>query len=497
VGLCGEETALRADVDRDQGTLKMNMDSEIRFGEWTLHRPLRELQRNGVRLRLQDRPFQVLDELLRHPGEVITREQLIARLWPKRVVDFDTALNAAVRRLRAAVGDEAETPRYIETVPRIGYRFIGVIEREAISVEAPAVSVLVQAEPSQRAPSGRSPYSWRWGLRLAAAGIVLAVVGAVLPVDRLRPAPDLQPLPNELAHDTHKRVAERVLRAHFFVQRRGTGDLERAEQLYREAVSVDPRSARAWSGLATVHWLQTVEGAVAREIGLPKVRDAAERALALDPSLAEAHLRMALYLECAGEESAAHEHRRRAAELEPNNPLLLGLSASDAAAAGRWDEAVELQRRAVAADPLSVINRGNLSAFLLMAGQYDEARVEFARVRELSPNEPDDVAAFALILQGRAEEALPLVEAWPKSAARAQCLALIHHALRRKADSDAALQDLIAMAGEGDSVRIAEVHAFRGESADAFHWLNADGPERRKGTIHFSPFLRVLDHPDN
>jgi DNA-binding winged helix-turn-helix (wHTH) protein/Tfp pilus assembly protein PilF len=475
------------------------MASEIRFGEWTLHRPLRELRRNGVRLRLQDRPFQVLDELLRHPGEVVTREQLIARLWPKRVVDFDTALNAAVRRLRSALGDEAETPRYIETVPRIGYRFIGVVEVQAVSVEAPAVSVLAQAEPIPRAPSGRSSYSWRWGLRLAAAGVVLVVVVAMLPVDGLRPAPDVRQLSNGLAQDTHKRVDEQVLRAHFFVQRRGTGDLERAEQLYRAAVSVDPRSARAWTGLATVHWLQIAEGAVAREIGLPRVRDAAQRALALDPSLAEAHLRMALYLKCTGEDTAAREHSRRAAQLEPNNPLLLALNAGDAAEAGRWGEAVELQRRAVAADPLSVPNRGNLSGFLLMAGQYDEARVEFARLRELSPNEPDDVAAFALILQGRAQEALPLVEAWPISAARAQCLALIHHALRRKADSDTALQELIAMAGEGESVRVAEVHAFRGESEDAFHWLKADGsaPESRRRTIRLSPFLRVLDHPDN
>jgi Tfp pilus assembly protein PilF len=373
-----------------------------------------------------------------------------------------------------------------------------VVEAQAVSVEAPAVSMLPQAEPIPRAPSGRSSYSWTWGLRLAAAGVVLAVVGAVLSVDGLSPAPDVQPLPNGLAHDTHKRIDEQVLRAHFFVQRRGTGDLERAETLYRAAVSVDPRSARAWTGLATVHWLQTVEGAVAREIGLPRVRDAAQRALALDPSLAEAHLRMALYLKSAGQDSAAREHRQRAAELEPNSPLLLGLDAGDAAEAGRWGEAVELQRRAVAADPLSVINRGNLSGFLLMTGQYDEARVEFARMRELSPNEPDDIAAFALILEGRAKEALPLVEAWPKSAARAQCLALIHHALRRKADSDAALQELIATAGESDPVRVAEVHAFRGESADAFHWLKADGspPEFRKGTIRLSPFLRVLDRPD-
>jgi DNA-binding winged helix-turn-helix (wHTH) protein len=100
----------------------------IRFDGWALHKDLGELAKNGRRILLQDQPLQVLDELLSHPGELVTREQLIARLWPKVVVDFDTGLNSAVRKLRIALGDVAETPRYIETVPRRGYRFIGTID---------------------------------------------------------------------------------------------------------------------------------------------------------------------------------------------------------------------------------------------------------------------------------------------------------------------------------------------------------------------------------
>ena len=79
--------------------------------------------------RLQDLPFQILDELLSRPGEVVTREQLITRLWPKTIVDFDANLNSGVRRLRAALGDDAEAPRYIETLPRRGYRYIGDVPR--------------------------------------------------------------------------------------------------------------------------------------------------------------------------------------------------------------------------------------------------------------------------------------------------------------------------------------------------------------------------------
>ena len=90
-----------------------------------------EISRDGNTHRLQDQPLQILDELVKHPGEVVSREQLIARLWPTGVVEFDTGLNSAMRKLRIALGDDAETPRYIETMPRKGYRFIGRIEDDA------------------------------------------------------------------------------------------------------------------------------------------------------------------------------------------------------------------------------------------------------------------------------------------------------------------------------------------------------------------------------
>src|ERR1700757_2423220 len=84
-----------------------------------------ELRKQGLRVRLPEQPFQVLAILLEHPGEVVTREDLQKRLWPEGTfVDFEQGLNAAVKRLREVLGDSAETPRYIETLPRRGYRFI-------------------------------------------------------------------------------------------------------------------------------------------------------------------------------------------------------------------------------------------------------------------------------------------------------------------------------------------------------------------------------------
>jgi DNA-binding winged helix-turn-helix (wHTH) protein len=96
----------------------------IRFDGWVLHPDVGELIRGEEKIRLQDQPLQVLKELLERPGELVTREQLIARLWPKGVVDYDTGINSAVRKLRVALQDTGDTPRYIETVPRKGYRFM-------------------------------------------------------------------------------------------------------------------------------------------------------------------------------------------------------------------------------------------------------------------------------------------------------------------------------------------------------------------------------------
>jgi TolB-like protein/DNA-binding winged helix-turn-helix (wHTH) protein/tetratricopeptide (TPR) repeat protein len=97
----------------------------IQFGIFEADLRAGELRRNGSKIRLQEQPFQVLTLLLEHPGEVVTREELRNKLWPADTfVDFDHSLNAAIRRLRDALGDSAENPRFVETVARRGYRFL-------------------------------------------------------------------------------------------------------------------------------------------------------------------------------------------------------------------------------------------------------------------------------------------------------------------------------------------------------------------------------------
>jgi len=101
----------------------------VRFGVFELDEDAGELRREGIKVRLQEQPLQILQILLEQPGKVITREELRKRIWPSDTfVDFDHGINNAIKRLREALGDTTETPLYIETLPRRGYRFIGNIE---------------------------------------------------------------------------------------------------------------------------------------------------------------------------------------------------------------------------------------------------------------------------------------------------------------------------------------------------------------------------------
>jgi TolB-like protein/DNA-binding winged helix-turn-helix (wHTH) protein/Tfp pilus assembly protein PilF len=103
-----------------------------KFGDFVADFDSFELHKHGIRLKLQDQPFQILKLLLRRPGQLITREELRMELWKESTfVDFDAGLNAAIRRLRDALNESAEEPRYIETLPRHGYRFIASVEIEA------------------------------------------------------------------------------------------------------------------------------------------------------------------------------------------------------------------------------------------------------------------------------------------------------------------------------------------------------------------------------
>jgi len=107
-------------------------DRFLRFASFELDVRSRELRKGADRIRLQEQPFEILRLMLERPGDVVTREELARRLWlDGTFVDFEHSLNAAVKRLRAALGDDADNPKFVETLPRRGYRFIASLGNSA------------------------------------------------------------------------------------------------------------------------------------------------------------------------------------------------------------------------------------------------------------------------------------------------------------------------------------------------------------------------------
>ncbi len=144
----------------------------VRFGVFELDLTARELRKRGVRVRLQDQPFRVLEALIEKPGEIVTREHLKERLWAEdEFVEFDKSLNTSVQKIRQALDDSSTSPRFLETVPRLGYRFLA-------SVESPIAHERVEAQPEKQSAARAAPTRLVIGA-LAAASIGL-IVGVLL-----------------------------------------------------------------------------------------------------------------------------------------------------------------------------------------------------------------------------------------------------------------------------------------------------------------------------
>jgi len=135
------------------------------FGIFEVDLQQGELHRKGQKVKLQELPFQFLVALLERPGDVVTREELARKLWGGALVDFDNGLNTAAKKLREALGDDATTPRYVETLPRRGYRFIAPVRFRDLQ--------LVEAPPAEEAKPRATPRRWQYRAVLALAGILV------------------------------------------------------------------------------------------------------------------------------------------------------------------------------------------------------------------------------------------------------------------------------------------------------------------------------------
>jgi DNA-binding winged helix-turn-helix (wHTH) protein len=159
--------------------------SNVRFGPFELDLRRRELRKEGRKIRLQEQPFQILKILLESPGEVVSREEIRERLWPdETVVEFDHSINAAIRRLRDALRDSADNPRYIKTIARQGYCFVGKAQTEPATLVEPIAVVpevvvaeneLTNPQPEETPPGPGRPLNPRMVVPVLLVTIALIV----------------------------------------------------------------------------------------------------------------------------------------------------------------------------------------------------------------------------------------------------------------------------------------------------------------------------------
>jgi TolB-like protein/DNA-binding winged helix-turn-helix (wHTH) protein len=290
------------------------------------------------------------------------------------------------------------------------------------------------------------------------------------------------------------------LQANYFLGR-GTGKVELGKALaYADtAIKLDEKYAPAWALRASVQNTMAEVGLTDVTGGFRNARDDAERAIALDPSLAPAYLALArtqIYYDWDWD--AADTSLTKAAALEPGSVEVFRMRSYLARAFGNLDEAVRLYEQAVALDPLRANSHLGLGYVLYMAARYDEARASLRKALDLNPQADFAHANLSKILlaEGKPRPALAEIEKEPTDWEKFTDQALIYHALGREQDSNAALTQLIAKHGADSAYQIAEVYAFRGEIDQAFEWLERAYKQRDTGLpdTKVDPLFKNLRH---
>jgi len=169
-------------------TKSLSPGSVLRFGVFQVNLAERELRKHGLRIRLPSQPFCILSILLEKPGQVITREEMQQRLWSSDTfVDFEHSLNSAIKKLRHALGDSPENSRYVETVPRVGYRFIAPVEQVSATANVDVSLVADRSAESAATVDGAGKLAWR--ILLGVAILLIVVPGAYFSWFRFRDRP--------------------------------------------------------------------------------------------------------------------------------------------------------------------------------------------------------------------------------------------------------------------------------------------------------------------
>jgi DNA-binding winged helix-turn-helix (wHTH) protein/Tfp pilus assembly protein PilF len=341
-----------------------------------------ELLRRGSPVKLQPQPARILEILASHSGEVVSREKIRRLVWGDSYVDSDASLNFCIKEIRRALGDSATLPRFIETVPRRGYRFLKPVKLAPEAGE-PAVEL---TRPSKLRRS-----------RLATISVTLALlILTLLAGSRIGKRLAVRSKPSSPASEAYLRGV--YLRRH--------EQAEKAVATFQEAVLLDPGFAAAFAALAEAR-LQLQPPA---DLGATEA--AARRALALDPDLAEAHLVLGKIL-------LSHYRDWHSAGRELQAAVALAPESADAhheyslylAALGRQAEAIASVRRARELDPASMLVGSDYAWYFYLDHRYEEAIRQAEIVLKLFPQSADTATMAAKAGRLYCEETI-LNSAW-------------------------------------------------------------------------------------
>ena len=306
-----------------------------------------------------------------------------------------------------------------------------------------------------------------------------------------------QPVASTLRSENPEAYQAYLQAKYFSARGQAKEDLNKALSYADQAIKLDPNYASAWAQRSQVLETMSGLGLIESNGGFRKARESAEKAIALDPNLAAGYLRLArIQMSHDWDWDGADASLKKAAMLEPGSAEVAHGRAYLERRLGRVDEAIELYKLSIALDPLRSNSHLALADELYRVGRYEEALATLQKAEELNPqlSSLHLTRGTVLFSQGRQQEALDEMEKetgdWEKLSGEA----LAYHALGRRAESDNALKKLIATHQNEAAFQIAEVYAFRGETDQAFAWLDRAYRQRDSGLpeMKTSPLMKSL-----
>ena len=271
--------------------------------------------------------------------------------------------------------------------------------------------------------------------------------------------------------ETDPKAYTLLLQARYLGKQNTPDALEKTIALYKQALDIDPEYAVAWAGLARVYGNQTARSLRPLDEGFGLAREAASKALALDPANAPAHRTLARIAQLYDRDFVATaKHLEKALALDPTS---VGTAGTFAASLGRLDQAIALIKYGVASNPVSPVRHGNLGFQYLNAGRPDEAIASYSTALTLSPGfiSAHYRIGSALLQKGDPQAALVAMQKEPSEPWRQLGLVMVHYDLGDTAASDTVLAAVIEKHEKRWAYNIAYVLAYRGEADRAFEWL--------------------------